>query len=149
MKLTDHFELSEFYNTSYKDLLEENKIESSKNIANIVKTAKMLEEIRSVVNTSVIITSGFRCENLNRTVGGVYNSKHLYGLAADIRFKHVQLEYAFRLIIESDIKSIRKCILENVNGRSWIHVSYKEDESEPTEFYTTKNGKNYERVFKR
>ena len=35
----------------------------------------------------IIINSGFRCEAVNRQVGGVKNSQHLIGQAADIRPK--------------------------------------------------------------
>ena len=34
-------------------------------------------------NGGINVTSGFRCSKLNKAVGGVSNSAHLYGYAAD------------------------------------------------------------------
>lgn len=44
----------------------------------------LLQGIRDRVNRSVVINSGYRCEEHNREVGGVRNSRHLLGEAADI-----------------------------------------------------------------
>lgn len=45
---------------------------------------KVLDSIRDHFNRPIIISSGCRCTKHNREVGGVRNSKHLYGKAADI-----------------------------------------------------------------
>ena len=44
-----------------------------------------LDQARSLCNTPFIITSGYRTEAHNRKVGGVSNSSHTKGLAADIK----------------------------------------------------------------
>ena len=44
---------------------------------------EVLEPLRRRVGR-VIITSGYRCQKLNKAVGGVWNSQHLRGEAADI-----------------------------------------------------------------
>ncbi len=46
---------------------------------------KKLSELRKMLQRPVYITSGYRCINYNRQVGGAQNSYHLIGLAADIR----------------------------------------------------------------
>ena len=43
-----------------------------------------LEALRNALNVPVIITSGVRCPTRNAEVGGVENSQHLYGQAADL-----------------------------------------------------------------
>ena len=43
-----------------------------------------LQEVRDVLNESMTITSGYRCEAHNKAVGGVNTSSHLKGWAADI-----------------------------------------------------------------
>ena len=45
--------------------------------------------IRDHFNRPIIISSGCRCTKHNREVGGVRNSKHLYGKAADIVVSNV------------------------------------------------------------
>lgn len=44
-----------------------------------------LEELRKAIgNKPIIITSGYRCSIHNSRVGGVKNSQHLQGKAADL-----------------------------------------------------------------
>ncbi|NTZ40676.1 serine/threonine protein kinase [Enterobacter sp. JMULE2] len=44
----------------------------------------VLEDVRSHFNSPVTINSGCRCEKHNAKVGGVPNSQHVQGIAADI-----------------------------------------------------------------
>lgn len=52
---------------------------------------QVLEHLREVLgNTPVTITSGCRCTAHNRKVGGAPKSKHILGVAADIKVKGVK-----------------------------------------------------------
>ena len=44
----------------------------------------MLDKARDIAGVPFVITSGFRTEVENKAVGGVANSAHLKGMAADI-----------------------------------------------------------------
>ena len=44
-----------------------------------------LQTIRTVYDTPLKITSGYRCVKHNAAVGGAKSSKHLYGIAADVK----------------------------------------------------------------
>jgi hypothetical protein len=46
-----------------------------------------LQELRDVINKPIIITSGYRCLQYNKKVGGYSHSPHLTGEAADIKIK--------------------------------------------------------------
>lgn len=46
---------------------------------------RLLTMIRRQFNKPVTITSGWRCAEHNNSVGGATASKHLYGIAADIK----------------------------------------------------------------
>lgn len=48
------------------------------------KLVEYLQKIRDHFGKSVIISSGYRCEKHNRSVGGATASKHKQGMAADI-----------------------------------------------------------------
>ena len=50
-----------------------------------------LEKLRKIMERPIYITSGYRCFAYNRKVGGVANSYHLIGLAADIKVKDINL----------------------------------------------------------
>ena len=50
-----------------------------------------LVELRNILERPVYITSGYRCSGYNRKVGGVTNSYHCIGLAADVKVKDINL----------------------------------------------------------
>ena len=51
------------------------------------KLLAKLVELRNIVEKPVYINSGYRCPKYNNKVGGVPNSYHRIGLAADIKVK--------------------------------------------------------------
>ena len=72
------------------------------------------------------ITSGYRCERLNRAVGGVKNSQHLRGEAADIHVSNIEVgRKMFRFIKEN--LEFDQLLFERIleNGVCWLHVSYR------------------------
>jgi hypothetical protein len=50
---------------------------------NIVETAIVFGQIRDKMGMPLSITSGYRPANINRAIGGVFNSQHVQGLAID------------------------------------------------------------------
>ena len=55
------------------------------------KLLAKLVELRKILERPVIINSGYRCPKYNQKVGGVVNSYHCIGLAADISVKDMEL----------------------------------------------------------
>lgn len=51
---------------------------------NIQKLANQLQVLRSVLNKPININSGYRSPFYNKLIGGVKNSQHTFGKAADI-----------------------------------------------------------------
>ena len=88
----------------------------------------VLQRLRDAMGESIKIGSGYRCPQLNKAVGGVSNSQHMKGEAAD-------------LCIDGDLKKGRKWmtwIMEhcdfdqliwehNSKGTYWVHVSFRSD----------------------
>ena len=91
---TKHFKSSEI---TYSYKAEENGIDNTPTdkdiIDNLNYTLQRLEEIRSGYNKPIIISSGYRCEELNKLVGGVDNSLHKIGLAVDLKWDVDLLNY--------------------------------------------------------
>lgn len=87
--------------------------------------AEMLERIRSVLNVPISISSGYRCPVLNKAVGGAKTSDHLAALAADFTAPKFgsPTEVARLLAPLVDTLGIGQLLLENINGKSWVHVS--------------------------
>ena len=55
-----------------------------------------LQEVRNDFGRSIKITSGYRCYNHNKEVGGSPSSSHIKGVAADIRI--YDSDQAFRIM---------------------------------------------------
>lgn len=95
---------------------------------------KVLQPIRDMYGKPMIITSGYRCRRLNTAVGGVWNSQHLKGEAADFVTKNnVDNKMLFDLIKKSDIP-FDQLIWEK--GGSWIHISYSSKRQRRQVLYT-------------
>ena len=67
----------------------------------------------------IIVNSGFRCEAVNRQVGGVRNSQHLVGQAADIRPKD---PVQFQTLVEFFKKW--EYTDQLLTGNDWLHISW-------------------------
>ena len=65
-----------------------------------------LMALRDVLERPVSITSGYRCYNYNRKVGGVANSYHCIGMAADIQVKDINLIELLAYAEEIDFSGI-------------------------------------------
>ena len=52
---------------------------------NLAELANNLQVLRDHLEKPIIINSGYRSENYNKSIGGVKNSQHVLGNAADIR----------------------------------------------------------------
>lgn len=149
MKITEHFTFEELTNSSsHQDLVEQNRIDAQGVLKQLKYTAGTLEELRVVIGEPLLISSGFRNDSLNKKVGGSSTSKHKLGLCADFIPKSKSVSEAFRLIIENKDKcpSLRKCIIEGVKGKTWLHIQAKTDSSEPTTFFKTDDGITYTEV---
>lgn len=85
-KPSENFTLQELIRstTAYKNRI--SNIPDDEQIRNLQYGVDMvLQPLRNIYQKPIIITSGFRCAALNKIVGGVANSYHLQGNAADIR----------------------------------------------------------------
>lgn len=83
----------------------------------------LLDPIRSMWGKQIIVNSGYRCTDLNKAVGGVANSNHLTGEAADITTgtKDGNLKL-FEMIKSSNLNFDE--LIDEANG-SWVHVALR------------------------
>ena len=87
---------------------------------------QLLDPIREAWGEPIVVSSGYRCRQLNALVGGAKYSHHILGCAADIiagnKADHHRL---FKLIVkmqQSGQIKFTQLIWEG-DGR-WIHISY-------------------------
>lgn len=130
IQLSKHFMLSEFVRSNTATRYNIDNTPSLTVVANLQALCQnVLEPLREHFNTPIIISSGYRCPELNNhpDVRGASNSQHLYGEAADLHLPSISIgrqwvEYLLEfghfdhLIWEHDS-----------SGHYWIHVSFKRD----------------------
>ena len=142
LRLSEHFMLSEFEKSATASACGIDNSVPSKFVPVLQQLCKeVLEPLRAFVGGPVVISSGYRCNQLNVKVGGAYASQHTLGEAADIRLpltcytawddnkRHTDLETARKwfdwLEHNTDFDQL---ILETSNGKDfWIHVSCRKN----------------------
>ena len=124
--ITMHFTIEELYaSKTAKDKGINNKPSVREMVNLVYLAAYVLEPLRKAMGEPIKIGSGFRCQELNKKVGGVYNSQHLKGQAADI---DIQGDMAFGRKIFDYIRDhlpFDQLIWEHSkSGTYWVHVSF-------------------------
>lgn len=129
MRLTEHFQLSEFEKSSTAKARGINNAIPSNLIPNIKKLCEqVLELLRQHVGKPVVLGSGYRCPTFNKAVGGVTNSQHMTGEAADIHIPNLTEARKWMEWIANEL-AFDQLILEHCKNKDgsishWIHVSY-------------------------
>lgn len=150
MKLTTNFTFEELTDSArYPNLVAKNRELARQFEKRLRYVAATLEEIRAILKCRIHVTSGYRFSDLNKAVGGSVTSKHMFALCADIiPLDGLTVQEAFDLLIANKDKlpSLRKCIIEGVGGKIWLHIQTKIEAKEPTDFLVTNDGINFEKV---
>ena len=132
-KLTEHFSFEELTYTSNKDLKEINIEEGRKVKDKLIKLAEFAESVRGVLGCPMFITSGFRCEKLNKKVGGSKTSSHKDGFAVDLKPVNGLIDEFFEFVkkyfIENEIP-FDQIIDEHSGDKHWVHIGYKNSKGE-------------------
>lgn len=118
-------------NFSISELVKSDKAKQKgiKNIPSISQIDNMLNLIFYCLQPirdkfgAIRITSGYRCEELNKLVKGSATSNHLQGNAADI----IPLNATFKQVYDFIVNNLDydECFIEkNSDGTKWLHVAY-------------------------
>lgn len=125
MRLSPHFTLDELTVSEVAARLGIDNSPPSKEVRdNLRFLAQHLERVRSVLgDRPIIITSGYRCPELNGTIGGSPTSAHVRGLAADFICPSYGTPYEIvERIADSDVPFDQ---LIHEYGR-WVHLGLSE-----------------------
>ena len=127
MKITKNFELAEI-TANQRNIVNIPNAEQTVSICRLVFF--LLQPLRIMLNKSITITSGFRCEKLNSLVGGTSKSQHVKGEAVDINVPGMSKKELFLFIIESEL-SFDQMIYEI--DANCLHISYVSEEKNRNE----------------
>jgi uncharacterized protein YcbK (DUF882 family) len=128
MKKHKYFELDELLAS---DVAKKKKIDNTPTfevVANLEELVEnILDPLRAAYGMPIKVTSGYRCAELNKAVGGVVGSVHQLGHAADLqvggsfsKFKTFVVEWLKKSGVRFD-----QCLLERntKTGAQWIHIA--------------------------
>lgn len=91
---------------------------------NIEELLGVLDGLREHYGKPIKITSGYRCTELNKLVGGSPTSAHVIGYAVDLQpigdtFENFKAE-VLRWLDKSRVK-FDQCIIERNKNTQWVH----------------------------
>lgn len=126
-----NFKLSEFFDSIAADrngIKNEPSIDERATVERNINLLvdNVLDPIRDRLCTPIIITSGYRCPKVNKLVGGVNNSQHMSGCAADFHVRSFNPLMMYEVF--SDIYNTMEFDqLIFYRSKNIIHVSYVEN----------------------
>ena len=137
VRLSPHFTLDELCKTSYHTL--DGNIPSHVAIENLKRICEnWLEDLRYSQNTlygdksediPIIISSGYRSEEVNRKCGGAKGSNHLTGCAVDIKCygpeQMIRMAGILLDIADGTKRDFDELILEKRGTTYWIHFAVR------------------------
>lgn len=112
-------------NTAIKNKIDNHPTpEIERNLTILIE--RCLDPIREKFGKPITVTSGYRCEKLNKLVGGKPNSQHLKGQAADlVGDTNTKTKEIFE--IAKQLGNFDQLLFErNSKGSIWVHISYKD-----------------------
>lgn len=131
-QLTRNFTLDEFTRSNTAKQNNINNTIPQEYYDNMYSVVNLLQIIRDNWNAPLIISSGYRCPELNKKVGGASNSDHVYGAAVDFHTVSNTREDNHKLwnMITcmhklGKLPQFRQLI--NEYNDKWIHVSVNND----------------------
>jgi zinc D-Ala-D-Ala carboxypeptidase len=127
VKLTENFSLEELTQSEIGARKGLDNTPNATEIANLVRTALLLEQVRALIKKPIIVNSGFRSKAVNDAVGSKDTSQHRIGCAADIRVPGMTPKQVVEACIKAGIPYDQ--VIEEFS--SWIHISVPDMPSRP------------------
>jgi hypothetical protein len=146
MNLTQDFSLEELCRSQAADRSSIDNTPNDEQVANLLALCEnVLQPLRDLLGESIHIDSGFRNPVVNALVGGVANSQHLEGKAADTVCGLSTIDWATFILnkgIDFDQLILEFYSAEKGPHSGWVHISYNGGKNRQ-QIYTAKknNGK--------
>jgi hypothetical protein len=127
MKLTENFSLEEM---TVSDIGARKGLDNTPNateIANLIRTAALLEQLRAIIKKPIRVNSAFRSKAVNDAVGSKDTSQHRIGCAADIKVTGMSPREVVQACIDAKLPYDQ--VIEEFS--SWTHISVPDMPSRP------------------
>lgn len=123
MQKSRYFKLEEFLTSSTARQKSIENLPSYEIVENLSQLAVFLDGMREEWGSGINITSGYRCDKLNKAVGGVAESMHKRGFAADLQPSNGKMNEFKKFVVKwLEDKSFDECIIERNGKTEWVHL---------------------------
>ena len=133
MKISEHISYKEATRSATALRLGIDNTPNEYQLQNMELIAKnVFEPLRKAVGGAIKINSFFRCEDLNKAIGGSSRSQHCQGRAIDVddNYGHMSNNDMYKYIKENlDFDQLIFEFPDENGNASWIHVSYVDADS--------------------
>lgn len=123
MNLSPHFTLAEFTRSDTAKAKGIDNQPGAVHLANLTALARTLEQVRKLLGSPIIITSGYRSPALNKAVDGSDTSSHSHGLAADFHCPGYGNDLQVcDAIVRAGIRFDQIIYEQSARGNTWVHL---------------------------
>lgn len=92
-------------------------------ISHLQQLINFLNPLREAWGSAIKVSSGYRCDKLNRFVGGSKTSSHLIGYGVDLIPLNGKMDDFKKFIVDyMKIRMFDQCIIEKSGKTEWIHI---------------------------
>jgi putative chitinase len=117
MNLSENFTYEELTHTDHREF---DNTPNEAEMANLVRLAAFLEQVKEVLGgATIIVNSAFRSAEVNKAVGSTDKSQHRHGCAADIRVPGMTPDQVVSAIMASGLPYDQ--VIREFDR--WTHVS--------------------------
>lgn len=145
MQLSKNLSLREVTKSITAERLGINNVPDKEDIANLIDIAThVFQPLRDHFDVPIAVSSGFRCKELNKAVGGSKTSEHMVGRALDLdadTHGGVTNKEVFEFIKKN--LEFNQLIWEfgNDENPEWVHVSYHKGNNKKRVLRAMRDGK--------
>lgn len=119
-----YFDIKEMTKSQTAELYHIDNTPTKEVVENLKKVMYILDIVRAYIGKPILVNSGYRCKKLNEMVGGVQNSMHTKGLAADFRTREKEDINTMLEFLKRDQKKLK--IIELLDYKTFIHIGVSE-----------------------
>ena len=92
-------------------------------ISHLQQLINFLNPRREAWGSAIKVSSGYRCDKLNRFVGGSKTSSHLIGYGVDLIPANGRMDDFKKFIVDyMKTRMFDQCIIEKSGKTEWIHI---------------------------
>ena len=92
-------------------------------LSHLQQLINFLNPLREAWGSAIKVTSGYRCEKLNKFVGGSKTSSHMIGYGVDLVPANERMDEFKKFIVDyMKNKMFDQCIIEKSGKTEWVHI---------------------------